>query len=173
MMKRPLKLPTRSPRERAESKALWNEARSVSQADFYTVGYEGRSTDDLLAALVNAEVRTLLDIRFTPLSMYRPELSKTNFQKRIESAGMIYLHSPDCGVPKDIRGKAMVTGTRDTIWEWYDLNVVNRFFDYNLHWFLNLEHPIAMMCVEHDPEECHRHRIFMALEKNGLRGFDL
>src|SRR5690606_15201695 len=139
-------------------------ARSVEGADFFTVGYEGRRTEDLIAAFQTAGVRTLLDIRFTPLSMYRPELSKTNFQKIIERAGMAYFHAPDCGVPKDIRAKSISTGTRDTIWEWYDANVVNRLFDYNLHWFLNLEHPVAMMCVECDPEECHRHRIFMALE---------
>jgi uncharacterized protein (DUF488 family) len=173
MLMRPLKLPTRKPRERAESKALWNEGRSVDQADFYTVGYEGRTTDDLIAALTDAGVRTLVDVRFTPLSMYRPDLSKTNFQKRIERAGMVYLHAQECGVPKDIRAKAMATGSRDTIWNWYDANVVNRYFEFNLHWFMNLEHPTAMMCVEHDPEECHRHRIAIALEKNGLRGYDL
>jgi uncharacterized protein (DUF488 family) len=172
-MNRPLKLPSRKRRERLESKALWNEARTIDGADFYTVGYEGRSADDLIAALVSANVRTLLDIRYTPLSMYRPELSKSNFQRRIETAGMIYLHAPDCGVPKDIRAKSLSTGSRETIWDWYDSNVVRRLFDYNLHWFMNLEHSVAMMCVEHDPEECHRHRIFMALEKNGLRGYDL
>src|SRR4051812_11901910 len=123
-MSRPLKLPSRKGRERLESKALWNETRSVEQADFYTVGYEGRAAEDLIEALVGACVRTLLDIRYTPLSMYRPELSKANFQKRIESAGMVYLHAPDCGVPKDIRAKSIATGTRDTIWEWYDSNVV-------------------------------------------------
>jgi uncharacterized protein (DUF488 family) len=172
-MNRPLKLPTRKASERQESKALWNEARSVEAADFYTIGYEGRTTDDLMAALARAGVRTLLDIRFTPLSMYRPDLSKSNFQRRIEAAGMVYLHAPDCGVPKDIRAKSIATGTRDTIWEWYDANVINQRFEFNLHWFLNLEHPVAMMCVECDPEECHRHRIFLALEKNGLRGYDL
>jgi len=40
LMLRPLKLPSRPARVRAESKALWNEARSVTQADFFTVGYE-------------------------------------------------------------------------------------------------------------------------------------
>jgi hypothetical protein len=33
--------------------------------------------------------------------------------------------------------------------------------------------PVAMMCMECDPTECHRHRIFIALEEQGLRGFDL
>jgi len=169
LTQRPLKLPSRNARARAESKALFNEARSVEQADFFTVGYEGRSTDEIMSTLVQSGVRTLLDIRFTPLSMYRPELSKGNLQRRVEADGMSYLHSPACGVPKDIRAKAIASGTRD----WYDEHVVSRFFERNLHWFLNLDHPIAMMCVEHDPEECHRHRIFLALEKNGLRGFDL
>ncbi len=172
-MLRPLKLPSRKPRERIESKALWNEGRSSDGADFYTIGYEGRSTDDLIAALTGAGVRTLIDVRYTPLSMYRPELSKTNFRKLIETAGMTYLHCQELGVPKDIRAKAIDTGTRDTIWDWYDSNVVHEHFNFNLHWFLNLEHPAALMCVEYDPEECHRHRIALALEKNGLRGYDL
>jgi uncharacterized protein (DUF488 family) len=172
-MHRPLKLPAKTGRQRAESKALWNEARSAEQADFFTLGYEGRTTDELIASLTLAGVRTLVDIRFTPLSMYRPELSKANFQRHIETAGMSYLHCPDCGVPKDIRARAISAGTRDPIWDWYDANVVSRLFGYNLHWFLNLDHPVAMMCVECDPEECHRHRVFMALEKSGLRGFDL
>lgn len=172
-MQRPLKLPSKKTRERLESKALWNEARSSVDADFYTLGYEGRSVADIVVALTTASVKTLIDIRHTPLSMYRPELSKSNFQKTIEDAGITYLHCPECGVPKDIRAKAITTGTRESIWDWYDANVVTRYFGPNLHWFLNLEHPAAMMCVEHDPEECHRHRIFMALEKNGLRGYDL
>lgn len=172
-MSRPLKLPKRPARVRAESKILWNEARSVERADFFTLGYEGRSIDDLVSMLRTAGVRSLLDIRHTPLSMYRPELSKSNFQRRIEDEGFQYLHSPEWGVPKDIRAKALLTGTRDPIWQWYDGYVVERFFARNLHWFLNLEHPVAMMCVEADPVECHRHRLFMALEKHGLQGFDL
>ena len=145
----------------------------MQNADFFTVGYEGRSTDELMAALEDAGVSTLMDIRYTPLSMYRPELSKGNFQKRIERAGMYYVHCPEMGVPKEIRAKAVHSGSRAPIWEWYDNAVISQFFQNNLHWFLNQEHPIAMMCVEHDPEECHRHRIFMALERNGLRGYDL
>jgi len=172
-IQRPLKLPSKKARDRVESKALWNDSRSADGADFFTVGYEGRSTEDLLAALTGAGVRTLIDIRFTPLSMYRPELSKNNFQRRIEHAGLVYLHCPELGVPKDIRAKAVTSGTRETIWKWYDDEVISQRFAFNLHWFLNLEHPTAMMCVEHDPEECHRHRIFTALEKNGLRGYDL
>jgi hypothetical protein len=60
----------------AENKALWNEARSAEQADFYTLGYEGRPTDLIIDELRRAGVQTLLDIRHNPVSMYRPDLSK-------------------------------------------------------------------------------------------------
>jgi uncharacterized protein (DUF488 family) len=170
---RPLKLPTSSARVRAENKVRWNKTRSPDKADFFTVGYEGRTTEALIESLRTAGVRSVLDIRHTPVSMYRPDLSKSNFQKIVEKAGLEYIHVPQWGVPKPIRARAVESGTRDTIWDWYDAEIVSRFFDRNLHWFLNLEHPVAMMCVECDPTECHRHRIFLALERKGLRGYDL
>jgi uncharacterized protein (DUF488 family) len=172
-MIRPLKLPSRPARVRADSKALWNEARSIDNADFFTLGYEGRPTDDVLTVLRTAGIRLLLDIRHTPVSMYRPELSKRNFRDLLAREGIEYLHIPEWGVPRELRAEAVEAGSREAIWRWYDQNVVERFFAVNLHRFLNMGNPVAMMCMEADPEECHRHRLFMALEKQGLRGFDL
>jgi uncharacterized protein (DUF488 family) len=173
LVRRPLKLPTKSVRARAESKALWNEARAPERADFFTIGYEGRATKDLFDVLKGAGVQCVLDIRYNPVSMYRPELSKANLQKALESTGIAYFHVREWGVPRDIRAKAMETGTRDIIWEWYDAAVIGPHFRQNLHRFLNFGSPVAMMCMECDPQECHRHRIFTALECQGLRGFDL
>ena len=124
-----LKLPTSPARVRAENKTLWNKRRSLDRADFFTIGYEGRSTDDLIQRLAVADVRTVLDIRHTPASMYRPELSKSNFRRIVEEAGLNYLHLPQWGVPREIRAKAVASGSRDTIWEWYDTSVVARFFE--------------------------------------------
>lgn len=170
---RPLKLPTRPARVREESKHLWNEARSAEQADFFTLGYEGRQTPSLITLMRDTGIRSVLDIRHAPVSMYRPDVSKTNLQRAIEDAGLVYLHVPELGVPREIRIKAIDAGTRDAIWDWYDRWVVEEFFVKNLHWFLNIEHPVALLCVEADPEECHRHRLFNVLERMGLRGFDL
>ncbi|HWM47939.1 MAG TPA: DUF488 domain-containing protein [Xanthobacteraceae bacterium] len=170
---RPLKLPTKSARARAESKALWNEARSPESADFFTLGYEGRTTKDMFDALRAANVQCVIDIRYNPVSMYRPELSKGNLQKGLQDLGLAYFHLRDWGVPRDVRARAIESGTRETIWEWYDQSVVEPNFQKNLHRFLNFGYPVAMLCMECDPTECHRHRIFMALENQGLRGFDL
>jgi uncharacterized protein (DUF488 family) len=57
------------------------------------------------------------------------------------------------------------------IWEWYDKEVLRSL---NLHFFLNgFEHPVALMCTEIDPRECHRHRLSLALEERGMRGFEI
>jgi len=104
-------------RLREESKALWDDARSSDRADFFTFGYEGRTTDEIFLSLQTAGVRCMLDIRYNPVSMYRPELSKSNFQRRLETEGIEYVHLREWGVPRDVRARAIDTGTRDTIWD--------------------------------------------------------
>ena len=168
-----LKLPSASVKKQIENKDIWNDMRSAVDADFFTIGYSGRKTDEIIGALKSRCVRTLVDIRQNPVSMYRPELSKTNLARLLSSKGIQYAHLPELGVPRDIRAKAIETGTRDVIWEWYD-NVVASFLGWNLHFFLNgFEHPVALMCTEIDPHECHRHRLSLALEEMGMRSFEI
>src|SRR4051812_15243037 len=119
LTQRPLKLPTKSAKARAESKALWNEARSPESADFFTVGYEGRTTKDLFDSLLAANVQCVVDIRYNPVSMYRPDLSKGNLQRGLHDCGIAYFHIREWGVPREVRAKAIESGTRDTIWQWY------------------------------------------------------
>ena len=172
-MNRPLKLPSRNAREQLERKALWNEARSVETADFYTIGYAGRSAGQIVGLAKSAGVRTIIDIRLNPVSMYKPELSKSNFRRIVEAAGLLYLHLPQFGVPRKIRARAISTGSRQAIWDWYDRIIISP-LRHNLNWFFNIAEPkLAFMCVETDPSECHRHLLFNALEDQGLQGFDL
>lgn len=169
-----LKLPSASAKKQAENKAVWNKTRRPDSAFFFTIGYTGRPLDEFLQLLISNGVRTLLDIRQYPVSMYRPEMSKNNLCRSVEACGLIYSHLPQLGVPRDIRARAIETGTRDVIWEWYDQNIVAHYVSRNLHRFFNtLEHPVALMCVEVDPHECHRHRLSLALEARGLTSFDL
>jgi uncharacterized protein (DUF488 family) len=163
-------------RQQIENKTAWNESRSAENADFFTLGYTGRRIEELICVLKGSGIRTLVDIRQNPISMYRPELSKGNLAKLLANHWIGYTHLPQLGVPRDIRAMAVESGTRNVIWDWYDKYVINEFFGpcQNLHYFLNcVEHPIALMCTEIDPQECHRHRLSLALERMGMRGFDL
>ena len=61
---------------------------------------------------------------------------------------MNYVHLPDLGVPRDIRAKAISTGSRDVIWSWYDEYAVRPYVGVNLHRFFNeVEHPAAFVAV--------------------------
>jgi len=169
-----LKLPTTSVKRQAENKKLWNESRSAETADFFTLGYSGRTFEVILDALKLHRIRTLIDIRTNPVSMYRPEMSKNNLRASLEENNILYVHLPHFGVPREIRAKAIAARSRDVIWEWYDEYVADAYVGNNLHRFFNTqEHPIVLMCSELDPHECHRHRLCMTLEKLGLHGFDL
>jgi uncharacterized protein (DUF488 family) len=167
-----LNLPSAPVKQQIANKQNWNDARSARTADFFTIGYTGRKTSELLNILKQHGVRTLVDIRQNPISMYRPELSKNNLAKLLADNDVCYAHVPQLGVPRDIRAKATKTGTRAVIWDWYDDNVLATFL--NLHFFMNgFEHPVALMCTEIDPQECHRHLVSLALERMGLNSFDL
>jgi uncharacterized protein (DUF488 family) len=171
-----LSLPSLPVKQQLENKELWNGTRSLEEANFFTLGYTGRPTTEIVSALLANGVRTLVDIRQNAISMYRPELSKSNLTKLLTAHGVNYVHFPQLGVPRDIRAKAIESRTRDVIWDWYDEHVIGEFFGTgrNLHFFLNcVEHPVALMCTEIDPQECHRHRLSLALERMGMSGFDL
>ena len=167
-------LPSASNGTQLRNKAFWNDSRSPDDADFFTFGYSGRSTADILDALKAANVSTVVDIRFSPVSMYKPDFSKSRLRRIVESHGLSYLHLRWLGVPREIRAHAAKAADLAIIWQWYDTEVIPRFLGRNLHSFFNLaEHPLALMCVEIDPETCHRHRLFQALEDRGLVGFEL
>ena len=169
-----LKLPSASVKVQLQNRLAWNEVRSAETADFFTIGYTGRPIQEFIDALVTNEVRTLVDVRQHPVSKYRPEFSKKNLCRLVNDIGLLYVHFPELGVPRDIRAKAIQSGSRDIIWDWYDQNVITEYIGHNLHHFLNfVEHPVALMCVEIAPQECHRHRLSLALERLGLNGFDI
>jgi uncharacterized protein (DUF488 family) len=167
-------MPTQPLTVQMQNREDWNNSRSRDEADFFTIGYMRRSITDVIEALADAGVTTLIDIRRNAVSMYKPDFSKRNLQRYLRSSGLEYLHLPDIGVPRHVRALSVGKGHRQDIWAWYDNVVVPEIAGRNLTRFFNaFEHPIALMCLELDPTECHRHRLALALERVGLQSYDL
>lgn len=57
----------------------------------FTIGYEGTTQPDLIAALMAAGVERLIDVRAVPLSR-KPGFSKTNLASGLREAGIDYVH---------------------------------------------------------------------------------
>ncbi len=169
-----LRLPATPIRVQERNKVVWNASRSKENADFFTIGYERREPNELVDAMVSVAVKTVIDVRYTPVSMHRPDFSKSNLQRLLNAHGIGYLHRPDLGVPREIRGKAVGQTNLWGIWFWYDTEVVPRVVTGDLNDFLDgTSKPVAFLCMEYDPRACHRHRLALALERKGLKSYDL
>ena len=64
----------------------------------FTIGYEGRALDEILAALAAAKIDRLIDIRALPLSRRRG-FSKTPLRDALQGVGIEYLHLRSAGNP--------------------------------------------------------------------------
>ena len=157
--------------EQVYHKTLWNLQR-VGEFDFYTVGYENKTLQQLIALLLSKNVSTLVDVRKNPVSMYKMEFNKENLKLELEKNKIHYVHLPLLGVPTEIRERLGETQDYTSFFNWYDANVLESeaFLNFNPRTF---KLPIALMCVEFDPTRCHRHRLALALEKRGLKGYDI
>ena len=67
-----------------------------------SLGYEGRSAQELVDQLVRNQVTTLVDVRLTPLSR-KPGLSKQKLSAALSAVGIDYVHLRHLGNPKDNR----------------------------------------------------------------------
>ena len=170
----PLELPEESMSEQLKNKAIWNIDHFGVEADFYTTSYTGREVDQFVDILKAAGVATVIDVRHTPVSPYKPSFSKENLAAALTEHGLNYLHRGDLGVPRDVRQLAVGSGSRTEIWLWYEAHVLGHWSNGLLKELIDSqEQPVAFLCIEADPTACHRHLLFLKLEDEGLKGYDL
>src|ERR1043165_776305 len=112
----------------------------------YTIGYQGRTLDELLAMLAHAEVARVVDIRELPLSRRRG-FSKTPLGDALRATGIDYVHARIAGNPHR-REDDPLAGYRTHLNA--SRSVVTAVAD------LAREQRTALLCYEVEPRECHR-----------------
>jgi uncharacterized protein (DUF488 family) len=118
------------------------------QTVLFTIGYQGRSSLDLVIILQRNGVQKVLDVRANPYSRRR-EFGGPVLRQQLELTDIAYTHAPELGNP--FRGAA------DGAWrEQYSRHLA--------------EHPelvaaaltrmggqvCCLLCMEADPAQCHR-----------------
>ena len=122
----------------------------------FTIGYEGVTMAEFLAALTGAGVRRVIDVRALPLSR-RPGFSKSSLAASLAEAGIDYVHLKALGTPK--RGRdAAKKGDVATLEAVYDDQLALPKAQAAAAIMLGLaaERPSALLCYERDPSHCHR-----------------
>ena len=138
----------------------------------YTIGYEGTTVGDFLAALTGADVRRVIDVRALPLSR-RPGFSKTPLGAALKEVGIDYVHLKALGTPK--RGRdAAKKGDVATLRAVYEEQLALPQAQVAAARMLDLagEMPSALLCFERDPCHCHR-TLLLAAVGEGVEVVDL
>jgi len=156
-------------------KLLWNLRRvKKEEYDFFTIGYSEKSLEQLLEFLKEAGIKALIDIRHNPVSIHKPEFNRGHLEEVLNKQGISYIHLPELGVPQEIRVRLATTKDWNWFFAWYDQNIIPKFVNGLYKKLIEQQGmPLAFMCVEINPERCHRHRIALALENKGLKGYEL
>src|SRR5947209_12479123 len=77
----------------------------MTRMRIFTIGYEGTTVPEFIAALKGAGVSRVIDVRALPLSR-RPGFSKTALRGALVEAGIEYVHFKALGTPAEGRAAA-------------------------------------------------------------------
>jgi uncharacterized protein (DUF488 family) len=122
----------------------------------FTIGYEGATQAELIAALVSAGVTLLADVRAVPLSR-RPGFSKNILAAGLRDAGIDYVGLKALGTPPEGR-EAARKGDHDRLARVYagQLELPDAMVQAARLREMATEQSTAQLCFERDPAACHR-----------------
>jgi uncharacterized protein (DUF488 family) len=132
----------------------------------FTIGYEGRTVDELLARLMSNRVGLVVDVRALPLS-HKRGFSKHALAKALEGVGIAYAHRAALGTPKSMRTRYKSN---------HDFGALKAAFDKYLRdqtdSLLELidfvrRRRTCLLCFEADPAQCHRSLVAAAARRLG------
>jgi uncharacterized protein (DUF488 family) len=122
----------------------------------YTIGYEGSTQDELIAALQAAGVERVIDVRAVPLSR-KPGFSKNVLAAGLKEAGIDYVLLKALGTPPAGR-EAAHKHRFDEMARIYAVQLETPEAGVAAAQLIDLagEKPSALLCFERDPAHCHR-----------------
>ena len=129
----------------------------------FTIGYEGATMGEFLAALQSAGVERVIDVRAVPNSR-RPGFSKTPLRNALAEVGIDYVHLRALGTPAAGR-EAARAGRKAELDRIYagQLETPEAMAQGAMMLDLAAEKPSALLCYERDPACCHRTLLWQAL----------
>jgi uncharacterized protein (DUF488 family) len=129
-----------------------------------TIGYEDATVKRFLAALRDAEVKLVVDVRALASSR-RPGFAKTALAANLSGAGIEYLHLRGLGTPAEGRAAARA-GRHDEMRTVFAEHLATPAAQGDLDTLASLVtsgRRVCLLCLEADPTHCHRSLVADAL----------
>ena len=129
----------------------------------FTIGYEATTMAEFLAALTEAGVKRVIDVRALPLSR-RPGFSKSPLRAALAEKGIDYVHLKALGTPAEGRSAARA-GRQDDLERIYagQLALPEAMVQAEQMRELAAEKASALLCYEREPGGCHRSLLIAAV----------
>lgn len=128
----------------------------------FTIGYEGRKIEDVVAALLQHDVDLLLDVRAV-VSSRKPGFSKGPLSRSLVATGIEYWHERRFGTSSDVRQAYRKSGDAETFRDAYRTYLAS-VADVVAEYGLKLRgRRCCLLCLEADPGHCHRSLLADAL----------
>lgn len=143
----------------------------MSSTDFYTIGYQGRSLDNLLEVLLSNNVQTVVDVRELPHSRI-PVFSKGRLSSALEHAGINYVSVRHLGSPRELRNEYRRTGNWTAFAREFEMFLQTRREEIDELTSRVYAEKTCLLCFERDSGLCHRSIVAKAVKEysgNGLQ----
>ncbi|MCL2712145.1 MAG: DUF488 family protein [Methanomassiliicoccaceae archaeon] len=132
----------------------------------FSIGYEGKTVESLIAELKRNCVKLLIDVREIPASR-KIGFSGSALEEKLSEVGIEYIHMKKLGSPKEIRDEFKAGGGSSAFFEDY-----RKYLNTQTDEFRKLEQYVksktsVLMCFEKYYQECHRKIIMEKLSKMG------
>lgn len=119
-----------------------------------SVGYEGRTAEELVAALVDVDVSVLVDVRENAISR-KAGLSKKGLAARCEARGIAYVHERTLGNPRHNRD-GFRAGEPESLRVFEEHLLDQGAEALERVGGLLRDRTVGLLCFEADPCSCHR-----------------
>lgn len=136
----------------------------------FTIGYEGRSLENYLNALIKNNIKVLVDVRKNPVSM-KPGFSKHQLENYCRKLDIEYRHFPEVGIVPELRRNLRSQKDYDKLFEAYRRYILPAAVtaQQEILKILQCYGRLALTCFEADLDRCHRKSLAEAISK--LPGF--
>jgi uncharacterized protein (DUF488 family) len=143
----------------ANSKIRRLAHRPVADTAIYTVGYEGCSIDGLLNVLMRQGIQRIVDVRRNPVAR-RYGFHKSSLTRLCGNLSIDYVHVPEVGIPSALRRDLDGPSSYAKLFDQYDRELLPTVQNaVQMIAGLIVEKPTVLMCMEANPDMCHRTRL--------------
>lgn len=150
----------------ADAIARIEAARPTTSLPLASIGYEGRSFENYLNALIRNGIHILCDVRKHPISR-KYGFSKSTLKNACRGIGIEYRHYPELGIPSYERIDLRYQSDYDDLFDRYEKTILHHAHETvdELSRLVANDACIAITCFEANPTQCHRTRVLKAITK--------